>query len=487
KKSIYDQYCSGCHGAEGRGGTEEGVRGASTSSITRAISSERDMNFLSGLTDQYIRAISDYLNGDSNGTIQIPALGGGGATDGLALYGTNCSGCHGAAPGTKSGRTAQQIQNAINTVGAMSGLTGLTAAEVQSIADAIATGGGGGGGGGTTPPDGATLYANNCSGCHGNAPGTKAGRTAQQIQNAINTVGAMSGLTGLTAAEVQAIADAIATGGGGGGGGGTTPPDGATLYADNCSGCHGNAPGTKAGRTAQQIQSAINTVGAMSGLTGLTAAEVQAIADAIATGGGGGGGGGTTPPDGTTLYADNCSGCHGNAPGTKAGRTAQQIQSAINSVGAMSGLTGLTATEVQAIADAIGGTNAPPTTPEGLFTSYCSACHGIDGRGGVGGNVRGSSASDIQRAINSERDMNYLSGLLAESTIQSIADYLGGGTSTRTTTRRRSREDGQAGNGTPSTAGGCSLGSNAPFDPLLPLLVLSGLGYLFRRPARQQG
>jgi mono/diheme cytochrome c family protein len=63
--------------------------------------------------------------------------------------------------------------------------------------------------------DGAKLYADNCSGCHGaiNAINRMARdkRSATDIRNAINSnKGGMSFLSGLTDEEVQAIADAIA-------------------------------------------------------------------------------------------------------------------------------------------------------------------------------------------------------------------------------------------------------------------------------------
>lgn len=60
-------------------------------------------------------------------------------------------------------------------------------------------------------------------------------------------------------------------------------PDGAALYTTYCAGCHGAlASSTKIGRTAAQIQSAIDTVSAMQSLSSLTSSQVQAIATALA-------------------------------------------------------------------------------------------------------------------------------------------------------------------------------------------------------------
>ncbi len=140
--------------------------------------------------------------------------------------------------------------------------------------------------------DGAALYAANCSSCHGPlASSSKAGASAAAIQSAIQkNTGGMGKLSTLTALQIQAIAAALA-------GGGTTPPppttppDGAALYSANCAGCHGPlATSSKLNRSATAIASAIQqNIGGMGSLSGLTSAEIQAIATALA-------GGGTTPP-----------------------------------------------------------------------------------------------------------------------------------------------------------------------------------------------
>ncbi len=63
----------------------------------------------------------------------------------------------------------------------------------------------------------------------------------------------------------------------------TTPSiDGAALYTSKCSGCHRPlATSQVRGRSASLITGAISSVGAMSGLRTLTAAEIQAIAAAL--------------------------------------------------------------------------------------------------------------------------------------------------------------------------------------------------------------
>jgi hypothetical protein len=77
--------------------------------------------------------------------------------------------------------------------------------------------------------------------------------------------------------------------------------------------------------------------------------------------------------DGAALYADNCASCHGPlATSEKLGRDASQIQDAINTVPAMSSLSSLSQTDIQAIADALStnattnDTTAPTTTISGV-------------------------------------------------------------------------------------------------------------------------
>ena len=75
--------------------------------------------------------------------------------------------------------------------------------------------------------------------------------------------------------------------------------------------------------------------------------------------------------EGTALYAQNCSGCHGNiATSKKLGISAYEINSSIssNAGGAMGGLTYLTAAQIEAIADALIGEIPPTAMPTGKST-----------------------------------------------------------------------------------------------------------------------
>jgi mono/diheme cytochrome c family protein len=62
---LYAAYCENCHGVNGSGGPEGGVRGASESEINRYINNEPDMQSLGSLlTSQEIGLIAEFLNGN---------------------------------------------------------------------------------------------------------------------------------------------------------------------------------------------------------------------------------------------------------------------------------------------------------------------------------------------------------------------------------------------------------------------------------------
>jgi len=149
--------------------------------------------------------------------------------------------------------------------------------------------------------------------------------------------------------------------------------------------------------------------------------------------------------DGAALYTNKCGSCHGAlATSRKIGRTAAQIQAAISAnAGGMGSLSTMDAAELQAIAAALGSTtptSTPTSTPTqgaidgaALYTQYCNGCHGSG--------KKGSSATSIQNAINSNRGgMGSLS--LTSAQIQAIAT--GGTTPAPTPTPTPAPTDGAA-------------------------------------------
>jgi mono/diheme cytochrome c family protein len=372
------------------------------------------MGGLSFLTSTQVQAISDYMVSVGGGGT---GGGGGGTLDGPTLYANNCASCHGALASTnKPGRTATQIQNAINNnAGGMGYLSTLTSAEVQAIADALATTGGGGGGGTSMPAhddsqggaghavDKNTPYSSGCTACHG----------------ADLTGG--SGPSCFSCHGQQWTEDAPSGGGGTGGGTGGTL-DGPTLYANNCASCHGALASTnKPGRTATQIQNAINNnAGGMGYLSTLTSAEVQAIADALATTSGGGGG--TSMPahddsqggaghavDKDTPYSSGCTACHGANLTGGSGPSCFSCHGEKWNESAPSGSGGTTA-----------------STPQGKYQTYCQSCHGTRSDPGPDGWVGGASPYRIWREIYNTSEMNYLIDILTNQDVNDISCYLGG-------------------------------------------------------------
>ena len=104
----------------------------------------------------------------------------------------------------------------------------------------------------------------------------------------------------------------------------------------------------------------------------------------------------------------------------------------------MSGLSSLTPAQIAAIASALsstptptptptpGGTPTPTPTPSSgaaLYSANCAGCHGAL----ASSSVKGSSASEIQNAINSVSKMSGFKGVFTSSQIQSIASALAGG------------------------------------------------------------
>ena len=219
--ALYSSNCAGCHQPL----NVTSKPGRTANAIQAAIDSNLGgMGFLSGLTLEEVQAIADVLP-------QAPVVDPNQPPDGIALYASECAGCHQPLDVTsKPGRTAADIQDAIDgNLGGMGFLSGLTLEEIQAIADVLPQA--------PVvdpnqPPDGIALYASECAGCHQPLDvTTKPGRTAAAIQAAIDSnLGGMGFLGSLTVEEVQAIADALPQADNPG-------PD----YSD-CTLCHGQPP-----------------------------------------------------------------------------------------------------------------------------------------------------------------------------------------------------------------------------------------------------
>lgn len=384
-----------------------------------------------------------------------------------ALYGATIDPVSGVFPANHTGYDKMldvvKVNLAGGTVTITEAATGtvIYTAPVRDLAAGTAqippTMGTGTGGNSSSPaPDGASLYASNCAGCHGPLATTdKRGASSTRIRDGIG-LSVMSSLSGLSAAEVDAIAAALgapasptapaapapsptpaptpAPGTG-------TLPDGAALYDTYCASCHGPlATSTKRGSTMNRLQSGISTAASMRSLSSLSTAELQAIVTAL-------GGNASSPSpapaptptpspapaptpaaEGASLYATYCAGCHNPLATTnKPGATVARIQSGITAAPSMRSLSTLTVPQLESIAAVLAAPSSAPTVPapapvlDGatLYATYCASCH----RPLASSDVRRESASSIKSAITSERDMRSLSGLTSEQ-LQAIATVL---------------------------------------------------------------
>jgi mono/diheme cytochrome c family protein len=347
--------------------------------------------------------IQVWITQGANSSGCTPAL----PSDGAALYGIECSGCHHPlATSTKGGATVARIQSGINSVLVMHSLNFLTLAQLQAISDALVS---------IIPPplpvSGDSLYALECASCHKPlSTSTKGGATVARINAGISTVADMKSLSILNQTQIQAIANALAS---------IVPPpvptSGDSLYAMYCAGCHqALAISTKGGATAAQIQTGISTVPGMKYLSTLTTTQINAIASALST---------ITPPplptDGPSLYALECAPCHGAVDtSSKIGASVARINAGISTVPAMSSLKSLTAAQILAISNTLVATPMPTDGPS-LYRINCERCH----HPLANSNVGGSNFGDIQDAINGVNTMKYLSTLTTLQ-IQTIANTL---------------------------------------------------------------
>ncbi len=401
--SLYATKCSSCHGVL----ASSFKGGATVARINAGIAANPAQMGTLGLTANEITLIAGALAG-----IAPPVV-----LDGPGLYAANCSNCHGPlATSAKGGATVARINAGItaNPVPMGGFASSLTAAQITLIANSLAA---------IAPPaaplTGSALYAANCEGCHGVlATSAKGGATVARINAGILAnpaqMGGFNGPVGapgsLTAAQIQLIATSLAA---------VAPPavalDGPGLYAANCQGCHGAlATSAKGGATAARINAGIaaNTVqmgGFAAGVptTGLTAAQVNLIAGALAT---------VAPPvvalDGQGLYDANCAGCHGAfATSAKAGpsMSVARIQSGIAANSGMTVFgTSLTVPQLTLISNALAALPAPVMTGPQLYAANCASCHNPLATSSKGG----ATAAKIQQEITNKRGAVLIGGVL---------------------------------------------------------------------------
>ncbi len=375
-ETLYKTNCTKCHGDIFNSSI---IGRSSVLQIMGAITSDfGGMSVMGALTPEELQAISDAIPAQATPTTP-------GTLSGSALYTNNCLACHGAlASSTKLGVTIVRLQNAIsnnagsNVGSGMGRLSTLSAIDLNAIVVALNPTP-------TTPTtptptttlDGATIYATNCSGCHGPlATSSKKGLTIARFYAAVtDPATGMGYLSSLSMAEMQAIISVMPP----------LPVDGAGLYAAKCSSCHGVlASSFKGGASVARINAGITNNPTQMGALGLGANDITLIAGALAA---------IAPPvtlDGPGLYAANCSNCHGAlASSAKGGASVLRINTGItNNPGPMGGFaTSLTAAQIDLIAGALAAVAPPPVALDGpgLYAANCAGCHGTLATSAKGG------------------------------------------------------------------------------------------------------
>jgi mono/diheme cytochrome c family protein len=430
--TIYAANCAGCHGADGSGG-------AGPSLITSTMDYDQILNVISngaGFMPGYAGSLTaDELDALSNFTLAfqgppatttttttttappatttttttaVPAI------DAAAIYATNCAGCHGADGSGGAGPnlitstlTYGEILNVISVgAGFMPGYAGtLSAAELDAlssftldfqgppatttttappVATTTSTAAPGG-------PDGATIYASDCAGCHGanmeGGFGPALANTTMGLAEIESVTaggaGAMPGFAAsLSGAQITAVSQFILDGGTSPGG--TTvpattttvgpPQSGQQLYGSFCAGCHGtDAQGTPLGPDILDedfwniVDAIINGQPDMPEFGSVLSTEqVHAIADYVIELSWNRSTPTTTGPSATTTTAP---------PVTT---TAPPVTTTAPPV------TTTTAPPVTTTAPPVTTTAPPVIDAAAIYSANCAGCHGPNGEGGAG-------------------------------------------------------------------------------------------------------
>ncbi|HXJ37153.1 MAG TPA: c-type cytochrome [Candidatus Eisenbacteria bacterium] len=297
KAALYLAQCSSCHGTDARGvGGRPAVR--CNRDVSDAVKSgrpgptpETTMPAFLRLTDADIANIQSYLDG------LCPAA----TATGADLYAGNCATCHGAdahggtAPDIHCARAARYVvyYGVVGVFGGMPALLSVTDAEsarIQTYLDGLCPSG---------SATGATLYANNCAGCHGQNGQGDAPRGRPDIRCSVRsrvnsaitrgrgfTFPVMPSLP-FTDPEVTSMFGFFSPNCT------QTPAD---LFASNCSTCHG--PNGGGGQNADQVQgpnircsssadvydAVVDGTGGMPALPDLTNTQIDKIVTFVRTG-----------------------------------------------------------------------------------------------------------------------------------------------------------------------------------------------------------
>ena len=326
--TVWAQQCAVCHGAGG--GDVVPTNYSKTQLVSIVTNGVPGMRGFPELGAVQISNVADYLL-----SLSIPTTTQPGATttttaprSGASVYAASCALCHGADGGNLRGHTLSLsaiVSITTNGLGSMAGYRNrLSTAEINNVAQYVASVGTSAGVTTTTAPpgspiSGSTLYQQNCSACHGlhgegGPGGAVAGTSLSRSQTIAVIEGGTTGMPGyaaqLSAAEIGALADHVLGMAGSSGAAGTNAgeiaseanavprelAEGHALYGRFCAACHGvdgegglGGPVAGTGLSAVALDEIIRSgVGSMPGfadrMTGTELESLVAYSEALASG-----------------------------------------------------------------------------------------------------------------------------------------------------------------------------------------------------------
>jgi mono/diheme cytochrome c family protein len=280
-----------------------------------------------------------------------------------ALYSANCAPCHGSTIVVPSGTNLHDVIAQGKHQGMPAWGSDLSTDQIDALAGFILS------------PGGSTLFTEFCSSCH--AATELVSQNPLELKKAMDEGKAYTPHTNVTIPDWSTVMTAdeqtrllnflVA-------------PDGARLYAINCSSCHGDSVAFSG------TESELRTIISQGGLhltmppwkEKLTTDQITALANYVVDPAGN--------PSGKTLFDQDCASCHGTRIPTAA--SVDEAQKAITEGGAHQTMPVwgqiLTAEQLDALVQYTfqASQGSPIQVGQNLFAQNCAACHGEFGQGG---------------------------------------------------------------------------------------------------------
>ena len=282
-----------------------------------------------------------------------------------ALYAANCAPCHGSSIEIPAGTNLHEViaQGKHQGIGMPAWGADLSTDQIDALVGFILS------------PGGSALFTKYCGNCH-EAPELVA-QNPLELRKALDegaeyvphaTVSVLDWATVMTVEERTRLLNFLIA------------PDGARLFATNCSACHGDSVAFSGS------ESDLRTLISLGGLHlemppwkgTLTSDQIQALASYVVDPEGN--------PSSKALFDQNCTSCHGSRIPTET--DVEKAQLAIESGGAHKTMPIwgqiLTSEQLDALVQYTfqATLGSPVQVGQGLFAQNCSACHGEFGEGG---------------------------------------------------------------------------------------------------------